>query len=155
MNPGRLIFHVADNNGRNRETGLWMPAAVAPGLVLSFANLARGPLLALTSARLVGAEYIVKVADWGAGLGLPGSDSRRSATLFYSNGPGVARLVLPSPVAGLAETTGPLAGFRITRASAAAAGLLDELELIVAGTVQPNGEPWPPLFDNGAIDERM
>jgi hypothetical protein len=64
-------------------------------------------------------------------------------------------MVIPSPIKSLVEETGPFAGFRITRASAAAAGLLDELESIVAGTVLDDNTPFPSQFDVGAIDESV
>lgn len=151
----RLIIFTEDNNGRRANVGFWIPTGTAPTLALSYANALRNPLAALTRNRITGAEYVVRFIRPDRTIPpLAGAESRRSATLFYSTASDSARLILPSPVPQLVETTGPLAGFRVTRESAAAAGLLDELELIVSGTVQLNGEPWPASFDVGSIDEK-
>lgn len=153
MRPGRLVLYTQDNNGRRGNIGLWMPSDMAPALVLAYANQLRGPLLGLSQNQLIGAEYTVKVVEWGPGPAEAGANSRRSAVLIYSSAPPYARLVIPSPRPELAETSGPMAGFRITRESATAAGLLDELEQLVTGTVTENGDPWPVDFNIGSIDE--
>lgn len=143
-----------DNNGRRALTGMYLPDGTPAGSALAFANLVRPRYLALTQNRLTGAKYVVRLAGPDLGTAAPGADSRRSATLFYSAGADVARLVIPSPVPGLAELAGPFAGYRITRESAQAAGLLDELEALVAGTITATGAPWPSDFEVGSIDER-
>lgn len=149
----RLTLFLEDNNRRPAQFGMDLPANTTPGAALAFANLIRPAVLDLVSARLLAAEYRIKLSGQVPRILPPTADSRRSATLFYSDGSATARLVIPSPVPSLAETTGPYAGYRITRESAAAAGLVDELDNIVAGTVTADGELWPGPFTLGAIDE--
>lgn len=152
--PGLLTFHLVDNNGRQAKTALWVPVTAGAPAVLAFANAVRPRLLAITQNRLLGADYRDRLLGEEPGAAAAGASSLRSATLIYSVGTIADRLVVPSPVPQLAENSGPYAGFRITRASAQAAGLLDELETIVTGTLTESGEAWPGLFEVGSIDER-
>lgn len=149
----RLTLFLVDNNGRPTQFGMFLPDATGEAAALAFANMLRAPVLALSSAKLLGAELRIKLSGEVPRVIAAGADSRRSLTLFYSTGSETARLIIPSPVPGLAETAGPFAGYRVTRDSAAAAGLLAELDAIVAGTVTETGEPWPGPFSVGTIDE--
>lgn len=151
--PGRLSFELIDNNGRPARTGLWVPAQAGAPAVLAFANELRAALLAITQNRLLGASFSERLAGEEPGPAGSGADSRRGATLIYRTDTIADRLVIPSPVPQLVESVGPYANFRITRQSAQLAGLLDEIEAIVVGTLTETGEPWPGLFDVGSIDE--
>lgn len=150
----QIDFWTYDNNGRRAVAGFFLRDDTPPELALSFANLLRGPFLALTQNRLVGGYYRINEQWSDAEPAQPGADSRRSATLFYSNVENSARLVLPSPAPGLAELAGPFAGFRITRESAQLAGKLATIEALISGAVLIGGDPWPETFDIGVLDER-
>lgn len=142
--------HWRDNNGNRAQ--MWLRPAVTDSY--SGAAAVINPILeacvAVSDAILLKVEY-----EWEIELpeSIPGAGATvsRAMVIFYRNGENISSLLVPSPVVELAETAGDFAGIRITRESAAAAGLLTVLENITTGLLDPIERPYGTEFIIGTF----
>jgi hypothetical protein len=149
----RLQLRLMDNNGGVSRPGYYLPEGTPPAAALSWANTLRSVLLPLTNAALQDALLSYDLGITPSGPADLTSNSRDKLALFYSTEAISAHLVIPSPRQLAYDLDGPWRGFRLTRDSAAAAGLLVGIEEIVAGTVFSDNTPFPTTFVVGSLEQ--
>jgi hypothetical protein len=105
LDPTALSFLFSDNNGNRASAGLYLPSAADAGDVDAFVTATRGPLLALTDARLDGANAnFVYVED--APIAAPASSEvERKLVLIFrtANRRQRVKVEVPSPIFGLEQ----------------------------------------------------
>jgi hypothetical protein len=147
--PLFVDFSFVDNNGGKAK----VRARFGGGFdaVASAATALATALEAISDARLVSFSVVSTFARAEAPPAQLTSNVMRVGLLFYRNGDDTASFYLPSIVAVLAETSGPYQGRRITRDSAGMLGLLESLDRLLDGALDPCGRPYGSAFSVGAI----
>jgi len=97
--PG-LSFSLVDNNRQPSSIGLYLPVGTPLADGATFATATRGPLLALTNARLKGANLGYTFAEDAPVVAPPESEVERKLVLVFEveGGRGVVVQEVPSPV---------------------------------------------------------
>lgn len=97
--PG-LSFSLRDNNRKPSSVGLYLPVGTGSADGATFATATRGPLLALTNARLLGANLGYTFAEDAPAVAPPESEVERKLVMVFEvdGGRGVVTQEIPSPV---------------------------------------------------------
>jgi hypothetical protein len=99
--PVQVTLSTVDNNRRNSSTSYYLPTGITQAGVQTSLDLIRGPFLALTQNRLLGASAAYAFRE-DAPIGvIPASaESERKLVLIFDvdNGRGVVVQEIPSPV---------------------------------------------------------
>jgi hypothetical protein len=95
-----LSFSLQDNNRNPASIGLHLPVGTTLADSLTFATATRAPLLALTNARLHGANLGYTFAEDAPVVAVPESEVERKLVLVFevAGGRGVVTQEIPSPV---------------------------------------------------------
>lgn len=151
MSVTRLIFRLADSSGKEAETSLWLADTLNRNQRLAAANLLRSPLLALTSARLIDARFVIDVRFDDAGPPSPESDVRRRLIALFTDNDRIRSFAVPSPAALPIDAILPYSGIRLQRSSILLSPLLSALEDIAENTVDEKGRNFPSSFLIGGV----
>lgn len=143
-----IRFRFRDNNGGKAQMRVY-PRDTSEAGASAYALALASACATLSDAVLYEVTIIWPLAIPAPPATPPDSDVRTAAVLFYRNATDVASVTLPAPRALLFETAGPYAGLRITRASAQLSGLLQTLDGLVQGLLDPLGRPYGPVFSVG------
>lgn len=131
--PTALSFSFSDNNGLRASAGLYLPAAATVGDIDTFVTATRAPLLALTNARLLGANASFIYVEDVLGAVPPESEVERKLVLVFrtTNRRQRVKIEVPSPI------------FALERPGTNQVALDDPLVVafaaqIIAGAIGPN-----------------
>lgn len=146
------VYQFVDNNGQVAEAKMRYPESGGYDSAALNATLLAGAMAAVSSATLTGFSITktVEIADISAAP--PGSTVDFAGILFYRNGTDLASFRLPGLTRLLAESVGDYAGVRATRASADLLGLLETLDSLLEGSLDPVGRPYGTVFVVGGYD---
>lgn len=145
-------YRFLDSNGNTSQMRVRYPeltAAELVTLVTSSASLFQ----AVSDAALSGVKLSKSIAIVNPPQPAPGSSVRTVALLFYSNGEQVSSIRLPAASLLPVDTSGPYSGFRITRGNLELSALLETVEGMVQGALDPLGRPYGSTFVVGSRAE--
>lgn len=101
--PTALSFAFTDNNGLRASAGFYLPATADVAAIDTFVTATRAPLLALTNARLEGANASFIYVEDAAGSLPPESEVERKLVLVFrtTNRRQRVKIEVPSPIFAL------------------------------------------------------
>jgi hypothetical protein len=145
------LFFLRDNNEALASFRLYMPDGVSVSEVGAFANGLRSPLLAVTSATLVQANWQLVFDYPNPAPASVDSDVYRRFIALFRTDEQFAAITIPSPGTLPLDVAGTLRSIRLQEDAANVSGLLEALQSIVEGTVTPFGAPFPETYFSGGI----
>lgn len=99
--PPTVTLSTVDNNRRPASTGIYLPSGITLAGIQAYLDLVRGPYLALTQNRLLGATASFSYReDAPIAVIPPSAESERKLVLVFDvdNGRGVVVQEIPAPV---------------------------------------------------------
>lgn len=147
--PFRADYTFVDNNGAKAQMRVWFAGTFDQAA--SAANALAAVLSSISSAHILSLTVSQTTVTTGLPAAQPSSNVKRVGLLFYRNGDETSSFYLPS-IAGLpADTSGPYVGRRITRGTLGVSGLLESVDGLLFGTIDPTGRPYGSTFSVGII----
>lgn len=147
------VYHFADNNGKRAETRLHLGGDFISDASIGLALMLASALQGASDARLVRVELAASFNRPGAAGPQLGSDVRRTGILFYRNGDDCSSFSLPSLNRLYAESSGRYAGVRVTRSSLDLWNMLNTMDTLLVGALDPVGRPYGSRFSVGCIQD--
>lgn len=138
-----LSFNYRDNEGKIAKHGLKLSEGITLAQLDVAVNLLSARAAALSSASIIGAEFVQQYDYTDTPPASILSSSYDRLLILCRNGTTYGSVTIPSPAPRTYLPTGPFRGFKVAPSDLAEGTPIEQFVSLLSQTVLPSGEPFP------------